>query len=540
MNKLWEAYRSGDGAVLSLFGPRPGDWLAAMRARQRAGFGPLDGAAVDEITAANMQWGVARSVVQRIEQLRRPEARVVVTGQQPGLLAGPLYTLYKAIGAVRWAERIERQFGIPVLPVFWVASEDHDFEEVRSFRWRDAEDVWQTFSYSPQAYRPGLSIHDVPVEPSLIEALADVFGRVRATEFTEPLRERLTAIAAESGDLESMFVRILAWLLGERAPIFVTPRMRFVREGTAPILDRELAEPGETSRRVIDAGRRLAEMGFEPSLFRRPEDVNCFVYRDGLRHKIVKSDGGFDLIDPSDNRRATGPGELRADLARCADCFSLNVVVRPVGQDRVLPTLAYVAGPGEVSYLAQLRGVYEFFGVPMPMILPRPLAMLVEPRVERALAKLDSSIQNAVGLDSAEEFERLVVSESQESAAAQRLEAARRRMDEAVEFVRGQIEASDPAVGRSFEKLKETVRTALEKLTERQQRAALARDAERVRSIATVRDSFWPEGILQERAVTVFFPFLNLFGLDLNAVLFEAVDIEAAGMQPLVLGSLLA
>jgi len=541
MNGIWRAYISGDERIRPFFGPRPGDWPAALEARDRAALTPLDDAALDEIARLNAQWGVAPAVVDKVERLRAPESRVIVTGQQPGLLAGPLYVLYKAIAAVRWAARAEAELGRPVMPVFWVASEDHDFEEVRSFRWRDAADAWRTYGYALQRYRPGMPIHDVPVEASLRDDLSRLFEEIKPTEFTEPLEEQLLALAAQSDNLESFFVRILAWLLGERAPLFVSPRMRWLRRRTAPILERELAHPGETSWRVFEAGQRLAALDFEPPLRRRLEDVNAFVYRDGVRHKIV-ADGGdeaFELVGPDDQRQQIARQALREELAGRPDGFSLNVVTRPIGQDFALPTLAFVAGPGEVAYLAQLREAYEFFGVPLPMILPRPQAYLIEPRVQRALDKLDLDL-NALRDTTAEAFEASLRRQSQAPAVEADLAEARRRMDAALDFTKKKVDMADPAVAKAYEKMAGMLQTSFEKLAERHQRAALGRDEARRRSIATIRDSLWPDGILQERALTIFFPFLDLMGPGLIDHLIEALDLEARGIQPIAAATLAA
>ena len=541
MGDLWTAYVGGDppyGGLAPFFTHRPGDWASATKARDRAATEPLDAAAIRETVGANERWGVHPSVVERIAQLGLSETRVIATGQQAGLLGGPLLTLYKAIAAVRWAERLERDLGVPVVAVFWVASEDHDLDEVRSFRWRDAEDAWQEFTYRPAQHRPGMPIHDVAVEPVLRDDLEEIFARVRQSEFTAVLAERLDAIASEASDLEGFFVAILAWLLGERAPVFVSPRMRWVRRGAAALLDQELAQPGESSSRVIEAGNRLSALHFRPQLRRRPEQVNCFVHYEGLRHRITIGGGTLEITAPTGERWKVGTDRLRADLASEPDSFSLNVVTRPIVQDYLLPTLAYLAGPGEVGYFAQMRGVYELFDVPMPMLLPRPRVCLIEPRAERALARLGVAVEPAVA-QSADRFEVLIEQASRQAPVEERLDAAQRRMNEAVEFIGSRVDLTDPAIARSFQKLTGMVETGLEKLAERQRRAALSANAEKMRAVAAVRELLWPDGLPQERALTIFFPFLNLFGECLVKRLAETIRLDATDIQPIVLSSLM-
>jgi bacillithiol biosynthesis cysteine-adding enzyme BshC len=538
MSSLSTAYLNADPRLAPFFAHRPGDWTSAIEARHRLPAQPLSGAAIEEIAHANARWGVAPRVTDRVTLLSSPDARVIATGQQTGLLGGPLYTLYKAIAAVRLAEQIEHDHHISVIPIFWVASEDDDFNEVRSLRWQNSEGTWQRYDYDVTGRRPGTPIYDIPVTADLRSCLSEIFAGVRQTEFTAETAARTNEFAAAARDLEEFFIRTLTWLLGDRSPLFLSPRMTWIRRGAASIIERELAEPGQSSRLVIEAAERLRALGFAPQLHRRPEHVNCFLHRDGVRHKILSSAGGFETIAPAGERQKVAADVLRARLADDPAPFGLNVVTRPITQDHLLPTLAYVAGPGEVAYFAQLRGVYERFGVAMPMIFPRPQVCLIEPRVERALAKLDVTIESVASI-AAEQFDSMIRQATQPSAIAEHLDAAQHRLNDALEFVGSRVDLSEPAVARSFEKLKDNVKTAFEKLAERQRDAALSRDSETTRAVSTVRDSLWPDGLSQERALTVFFPFLNLFGTRLIARLGDAIALDARNVQPIALSSLM-
>lgn len=539
MSDLWTAYLNHDPGLAPFFTHPPGDWASVVEARRRMGARPLDHEAIDEIARANAQWGVAPCVVERAFLLGRNETVVIATGQQAGLLGGPLYTSYKAIAAVRWAERLERDLGISIVPIFWVASDDDDLDEVRSFRWQNAEGKWGEYGYQPAQHRPGMPVYDVPIEPKLRDDLAQVFAQLHQTEFTADLAQRINAIAAEANDLEAFFIRILAWLLGERAPLFISPRMSWVRRSSAVIIERELGEAGESSRRIIEAGNRLRALGFHPGLHRRPQHVNCFVLDGGLRHKILATGERFEVIAPTGGRRATDAAQLRSELASNPARFSPNVVTRPIVQDLALPTLAYVAGPGEVSYFAQMRGVYEMFGIPMPIILPRPQVCLIEPRVERALAKLGVAVER-VAASSPEQFDTLVRNATRPSATKGQLDVAQQRMNEALEFVGSQADLSDPAVARSYERLRNAVRIGLEKLASRQRERSLSHDTRMERAFTTARESLWPAGLPQERGLTIFLPFLNLFGTQLILRLAEAIRLDAKDVQPIVLSLLMA
>ncbi|MCX8037203.1 MAG: bacillithiol biosynthesis cysteine-adding enzyme BshC [Candidatus Sumerlaeia bacterium] len=538
--RIWTAYLARDERLGDFFLHLPGDWDSAEALRQTRPAYPLDPSALDQLRAAHAAWGVSSHASQRIDRLADPAARVIATGQQAGLLGGPLFTLYKALAAVRWAERLERERRVPVVPVFWVASEDADFDEVRSFRWPDTDGRWQRYEYHASGHRSGMPVHDIPVEPHLATDVADVFGHTRQTAFTAELREQTCALITSSDTLETLFVRTLAWLLGDRTPVFVSPRMAWVRRGAARLLARELAEPGESSRRIVAAGEQLASRGLAPSLHRRPEHVNAFVLRNGLRHKILFRDGAFEIIAPCGTRERIEPARLRAELECDPACFGLNVATRPIVQDALLPTLATVAGPGEIAYFAQLREVYSFFDVPMPVILPRPQLCLIEPRVERALGRLHIALE-ALALtlgESPAAFDALAQGAVEPWDVEQALRDIRKQMSEAVEFAAAGVDRSDPAVARALERLRDSVALGVDKLAERQRHAAAARDQDLRRAVETARTALWPDGLMQERALTVFFPFLNLFGRSLIERLNEAVAIDQPAIQLIVLSAL--
>lgn len=539
MSDLWTAYASSDPRLAPFFAHRLGDWASVVETRRRTPAKPLNEAAVEELRRANAQWGVASRVVERAALLASPDTRVIATGQQAGLLGGPLYTLYKTMAVVRWADRIERDLGLPVLPVFWVASEDDDFDEIRSFRWQDAEGRQKEYRYLPSDLRPGTPIHDIPIEPHLRNDLAQIFSQVRPTEFTADLAKRVGDIAAAAHDLETFFIHILAWLLADRAPLFVSPRMSWVRQGATTLIERELTRPGESSHCIIETGKRLRDLGFPPQVSRRPGHINCFFYRDGLRHKVFVNDERMETIEPTGKRRTADAAQLQAQLTSNPASFGFNVVTRSIAQDYLLPTLAYVAGPGEMAYLAQMRGVYEFFGATMPMILPRPQVCLVEPRVERALSKIGLSAELTV-VCPAGQIDSLLQHAHRQSPMEERLTAARVHLSEALAFIGSQVDLSDPAVARAFGKLQDAAITGVRKLAERQRSASLAHDAETAGAATTIRDLLWPDGLRQERALTVFFPFLNLFGTPLVQRLMEAIRLDASGVQPIVLSSLMS
>lgn len=328
---------------------------------------------------------------ERLERVLAGEGLVVTAGQQPGLFLGPLYSLYKAVTAVRLAEEFERRTGRPTLAVFWVASDDHDWQEVAACRILDAEEDLVTLRLEPPRGRAERSVgatplaEDVGVLLDRLEAAAGGAVTGAPSLWMESFRD-----AYRPGrTFGEAFADVLVAALPGRTLAVVDsghPELR----GAAAHLYREILESPEGVVEAMAAGRRaVTEAGYEPALT-PPEDGLQIFFDDGdARRHVLRTSNGFE----------TGGGvpvtrrELTARLAKDPYAFTPAAALRPVLESRLLPVAATVLGPGEITYWAQLRPLFDALGVEMPAIAPRDAWTLVEPRVERLLRKLDLDVE---------------------------------------------------------------------------------------------------------------------------------------------------
>ncbi|MFQ6066761.1 MAG: bacillithiol biosynthesis cysteine-adding enzyme BshC, partial [bacterium] len=295
----------------------------------------------------------------------------VVTGQQPGLFTGPLFTIYKALSAIIISQRLSNsrhQF----VPIFWNASEDHDLREMNH--------IYVMKDNKPLRIdcplRESQSASEVELDQEKIAQMISRISEVTPnTEFKDSILEELQRLSAESRNLGDFFSRIMLNFLGEYGLILIEPK--YLRKPMLPLFKRMIDNPAKCSKILNETGARLKELGYSPSIHKTPNLCNFFVER-----KKVTYEGTFQVEDHAYSRK-----ELLHLLEKNPLSFSANAVTRPITQDYLLPTYAYVAGPSEIAYFAQLKQIYRQFGIEMPLIYPRFGATVIENKVLVVLRK---------------------------------------------------------------------------------------------------------------------------------------------------------
>ena len=492
---LTRATASGDPAALATYAHPPGDAAARAEAARRAAARAVHrDADADVLAEQNRAWGAGADALALIERLREPEAVAVVTGQQLGLFAGPLYTPYKALSAVRLAERLHAETGRPVVPVFWLADEDHDFEEVQTAVFSDGPDVRHVVYHDghPAGAPRG------PVGRIVLDevALADTFRQLEAALPAGPYRDAALAAARDAyrpgRTMRDAFARLLVTL----APGLVLMSADDVRlkRLVLPLMDRELAEWEATHAVLTERSDALVAAGFHAQV--APTPVQLFwIDEAGARRPLDPADGGLALRgappEPVDVWRARAQAE--------PDRLSPNVVLRPLVQDTLLPTAAYVAGPGEAAYYAQLTPVYERFGVPMPVIEPRLSLTLVDPGVAKILDRYGLDVPDVrTGLDA---LWRRFAQEASDADLPDAFEEAHRH----AEALLADLETLATDLDTSLSGAAGATRAAIDKALRRFETKTVRvqkRQHQDVRDrLDRAHAALWPDGALQERAI---------------------------------------
>jgi bacillithiol biosynthesis cysteine-adding enzyme BshC len=446
-----------------------------------------------------------------------PRSVAVVTGQQAGLFGGPLFTLLKALTTIRLAERVRVEHHVPAVAVFWVDAEDHDWNEVKACGILGADLGFQSISSGePQGANHG-PVARIRLDDGVTAALSQLEAALPATEFTPGLLEDLRRIYRPGVGMVDAFSQWLERVLGSRGLVVFDASDPAAKPLAAELFAREVERAGDTSRRAAEAGEALVLRDYHAQVIPQEDGLALFAMSDH-REPIRKAGDQFTIGD-----RTESAHDLRERVRRQPEAFSPNVLLRPLVQDTIFPTVCYVAGPNELAYLAQLHHVYEAFSVPMPLVQQRSTATIVDGNAMRFLSRPDVRFESLRARDEAALNELLVAQlpPSVEASIDDARTALEQRMDEVTREatrVDSTLEgASRSTLGRMQDDLK--------RLQTKIVQAAKRKDETLRRQFQHAQAQAFPGGQPQERTIG-FVYFLNKYGPALVDRLSEALPVE--------------
>ena len=448
------------------------------------------------------QRGAPPAAREAAHQLADPRGVAVVTGQQAGLFGGPLFTLLKALTALKLADRVARDHNVPATAVFWIDAEDHDWDEVRTCTVFDENLAGRTIALPPRSASHDPSpVARVQLDTSVAGAIDELEQVMPPTEFRTQLISDLREDYKPGAGMAFAFGRWLERLLGPRGLVVFDSSDPAAKPLAGPVFVRELSSPGETARLATAAGSDLVTNGYHSQV--QAHDVALF-----------HLDGGRRAIRRQADRFVIGEETFAAqDLMRMATstptAFSPNVLLRPIVQDTLFPTVCYVAGPNELAYLGQLRRIYERFGLPMPLMFPRASATLVDSATFRFLQKYKPPIeslqrQDELGLNQLLHAQIPPAVEDAFTSAARAIDSEMAKLIEA-------IPALDPTLEGATKSTLGRMQHDLTSLHGKMIQAAKRRDETLRRQYNRARALAFPGGHAQERSIG-FVSFLNQYG----------------------------
>ncbi len=366
---------------------------------------------VHALLKVNRRLGASDKTLENIAKLEQASTCCIVTGQQTGVVGGPLYTLYKASTAVKKAREISQQLGTAVVPVFWMASEDHDFEEMRSVTLIDDDKIkvlridkkpgtgnnnpFKTVhNYSYLKEPVGFVDNNTSVRRLLMEA-QHVW---KDTEFSDWCQSVFYDTVHGDETVSDWFGRIYLKLFQDEGLIVVDPLDQDLRQLGSTFLLQAIESSDALIGSVNARAAELTEMGYAPLIEPREGATGLYYLENGERLQIIHENGMY-TIRENDDREAFCLEKVQERMRHYPEEFSTNVVLRPVIQDVYLPTIAYVAGPGEAAYYAQLKEVYEKLGMNMPIIMLRENYTVVPQTFADELESLEISVDSVLVTD---------------------------------------------------------------------------------------------------------------------------------------------
>ncbi|ARK31103.1 bacillithiol biosynthesis cysteine-adding enzyme BshC [Halalkalibacter krulwichiae] len=322
----------------------------------------------------------------QIEKLRQPNSVVVVGGQQAGLLTGPLYTVYKAISIIHLAKQKENELGIPVVPIFWIAGEDHDLDEIR-YVYIEKNNRWKKHLYNDTSSN---SASNIPLNKVEMEKwLTTVFESLPETIHTKSLSEKAIEFLNKAETITDFFKHFMNWLFGKEGLLLLDAHDPTIRELEQKYFQRMIEQVEKLQLCQQKGAKEFASAGYGEPIITEAENAHLFIEVEGERKRLDFQDNSF-VIRGTD--LTYSKLELSTLLKDSPEKFSNNVVTRPLMQEWLLPVLSFISGPGEVLYWATLKPVFEHFELKMPIVTPRIQLTFVPTTVSKWLKETNYDI----------------------------------------------------------------------------------------------------------------------------------------------------
>jgi bacillithiol synthase len=496
-------------------------WLSCIEAARQAQVNRPE--LCNVLRAYNTALGNDAAAMENIDRLGENGTIAVVTGQQAGLLTGPLYTLYKAMTAIRLADFITRKWQQPAVPVFWVETGDHDFAEIASVHLMNADGTPNTATCSPAEPNLPVPVAELTVDNAVRACLDQAAGSLAQSDFQPQIADQIQRTYPYGGSLSVGFGTLLAQLLRGSGLVLIDPSDPGVKSLSRPFYRDVIEKRAALHEALVQQTDAVRQAGYTPQVT-IPERTSHLFYRgpEG-RVRIDEQDGIFTL-----GAERCSASELLEIVDTETEKISPSVLTRPLLQDTLLPTAMTVVGPGETAYMAQLLHAYELLGRPMPAPAPRMSVTLVERPVQRILEKRGLSIQTV--LNEKDGGLARLLRAGQNLPVGDRMQEAGKTVDSLFAQLETLARDVDVTLVDAVANAGKKVRYQVENLEQKMMRALERRESTLVQQTQRCRAALCPDDHLQERYVNIF-AYIAKYGPDVVERIAKQLDPFARGHQ---------
>ena len=487
------------------YDPARREWVSAILERQ------------------NQSWNASSHTFANIGRFRQGAA-AIVTGQQVGLFGGPMFTIYKALTAVKLAEEA-RAAGIDAVPVFWLATYDHDLAEVNHVSFPGADGVLRTLTTSSHDV-PGAPVSNVRFGDEILPVVEEAASLLGDSEAMQLLRE-----SYRPGEtMGSAFARLLARLFAEWGVILLDASDAELHRVAEPLYRAAIERADELDSALLNRGQALERAGYYQQVKVTPSSVLLFAMNEGARTAMHRRDGEF-VIGGGGGEKISS-AELLHRIESAPENFSPNVLLRPVVQDYLLPTLAYTGGAAEAAYFAQVGAVYEILLGRVTPIVPRFSATIIEPKVQRWLGQYKLPVLDA--LHPPDVLRQTLASRTLPAGLQAAFDHADKAVTESFAALKDALAKLDPTLVDASETGASKIKYQLERLRERATAAELRRSQVVGRHAESLSQALYPQNALQERGIGGMY-FVARYGTELVQSIYESLRTDCNDHQILEL-----
>jgi bacillithiol synthase len=475
----------------------------------------------DALESMNQGWGAKEETLKNISLLRSRDTLAVVTGQQVGVLTGPLYTIYKAFSAIKLARCLNER-GTTVVPVFWMATEDHDWDEVAFTEFFNQHCQLSKIEVSGSMHIAGTPVGTAIIDRSIEKTTEQLLNGLPDTEFIQDIATIIRDAYMEGRSFGDAFAHMMTSLMSNYGLILLDPLDKRLKKLASPIYIRAIERAQEIASATNLRSRKLEEAGYHAQVFTSTDAFPLFIHLNGERHALVH------INNSSYRVKGAKPEYTSEELIEKAQTepeqFSPNVMLRAVVQDYLLPTVVYIGGAAEIAYFAQTAEVYRVLDRPVTPILHRASLTIVEPGVNRTLKRFDLHLTDFFsGFDHvvARVVEKYLGLET-----ARAFEKTDEIINNALNNLQKELHHFDPTLADALNRGKRKINYQLDGLRTRFYRSQMERDHVVHRQLERAYTALYPEKSLQERHINIS-SLLARHGRYMLDWIYDAIDLNS-------------
>ncbi|MCE7996706.1 MAG: bacillithiol biosynthesis cysteine-adding enzyme BshC [Roseivirga sp.] len=429
---------------------------------------------------------LSESTKRNIDLIRDQKTFTITTGHQLNIFTGPLYFIYKIVTVIRACESLKEKYPqYNFVPVYWMASEDHDFDEISHFRFNGKKFSWNTDQTG------AVGRFNTKELKSIFEEIISIPGF-----FQEAYLKRKTLAEAGRHYVNALF--------GDKGLVVIDADDHNLKTLLKPVITDDIFK-GSPKKLVEATSQQLENLGYKTQVF--PREINFFYLKDNVRSRIVSSEGMYEVLD-TDIRFSESA--LQAEIEEFPERFSPNVVLRPLYQELLLPNLAYVGGPSELVYWLQLKDVFQHFETTFPLLMPRNFAGVVTPNILSKIKKEGLSFEEIFS----DENELIKTKVSENSSHELALGSELERLDSVFNEVMTQAMGIDPTLEKLVAAERKKTENCIHKIEKKLLKAEKRNQETLVNRIYSIKEALFPGGSPQERKDN----FLNFYIPDPNFI----------------------
>jgi len=457
------------------------------------------------------QYPSSEAVKKSINKLKKNNSLVVIGGQQAGILTGPLYSIHKVISIIKLAEQKERQLGVPVIPVFWIAGEDHDYQEVNHV-FVPVEDRIDKWTYPEKVHQKKM-VSDIQLNKDIclpwVENLIKNFGE---TEYTNSILEFTEAIISKSTNFVDFFANIIMELFKDYGLLIVDSGNSDFRKLQKEFFREQIVHHDAITFSLLEQQKQIGAKGFPITIEASEKAANLFYYDQRVNDRILlEFDREIDRFVGKSGAIAFSKEELVELVGDNPAKLSNNVVTRPLMQEWLFPTIAFIAGPGEISYWAELKLVFEHFNIKMPPIVPRLNITFLDRSIETDVSELNLNLADVLSKGTENEREKFLAA-IKDKELAELFSTTIEQLLKQYELIEAKTEQLDSALLPMLKKNENYLLKEIGFMQSKLEEAVKLKHDVLLKKYARVDLALRPDGFPQERVWNVFY-YLNQFGL---------------------------